>query len=177
MSAQTSSGRTARQAAPPQLRQGQGCALCRTVDADDLLQRGTALEDPVEHDLLAHDDLGPGVAEDEGELLGGGGVVDREAGRAHVHGGGVDQRELGAVAHHEGDHVAATHAQCVEPGREGPDPLVVLAPGHRDHVTRGSKRDRVGVDQLAPLESLADRDGRRCGHHSHFLVGWWVVGV
>ena len=114
--------------------------------------------------LLDDRDARAGVADDVADLLGAGGLVDRERRRAERHRREVAEVELGPVAHHQRDRVAARDAEPGEPARERVDALAQLGPGQRDAVVERADRDDVRVGGGGAPQRLAERrgvDGRR----------------
>jgi ABC-type sugar transport system substrate-binding protein len=100
------------------------------------------------------------VAEQVGDLFGGGGVVDRERRRAKVQRGGVAEVELRAVDHHQRDRVAGFDAEVGKAGGDPADALGVLPPGDGDRVPLGAQGHLVGQPRGGVLECLAQRRHR-----------------
>jgi hypothetical protein len=105
-------------------------------------------EEPIEELRLGHGDPRPGILHEEGDLVGGVGVVDRERRGAEVHRRGVGNVELRPVDEHHRDRVALLQAKRCQAGRGTLDALVVLAPADLDgpveRLQRRPIRDAVG---------------------------------
>ena len=93
------------------------------------------LEARIEEGLLGDDHPVGGVGDQVLDLLGRGGVVDREAGGAEVHRGSVGELKGGPIDEHEADRVAAADPERREPGR---------ARSHRSRVL-GEARLEIAV--------------------------------
>jgi hypothetical protein len=130
------------------------------VDDDHVLERVVALghgQQPVEEGLLGDHDRVAGVADEVLDLLGRVGVVDREGGRAEVHGGRVGHVKLGPVCQHQREGVAAAYPERGEPARDVLHALAVLRPGAAELVVAGAQRHVVGARLDGVLKRLAGR--------------------
>ena len=87
-------------------------------------------------DVTDHRDLGLAVAGDVGDLVLAERVVDADAGRGGVEGPGVGDHVLGTVAGHDGDKLAVTNSQRLEPGGRLMHHLPILPPGETLPVSR-----------------------------------------
>jgi hypothetical protein len=148
-------------------------ALDLAVDDDHMLdQRSLCRADDVEELALADDDPVVGVGEQVADLIGRGGVVNRERRRAEVHRGGVHEIELRPVSHHQCDRVTTVDTQRGQPAGDPPDPLGVLGPADLDAAAAGRpERDRLRPLSRCDLESPTkrgglERPGKRAGAHA-----------
>ena len=143
-----------------ELRQGQGALGRIPVDHDQVLEGRHPVEhrqEAIQESLLGHDDAVAGVREQVLDLLGGGGVVYGEAGRADMHGGAVAEVEVGAVDQHEADDVAALHAESIECRRPPAHGFRVFAPAGLEVGVLEAQRRVVRALLGRDLERLAHR--------------------
>ena len=137
-------------------------ALGSAVDDHQVLHLAALLGGrpcPVEEPGLDDEHPVAGVRQQVRDLLGGGGVVDRERRRPQVHRRGIDQVELGAIGEHEADRVAASHPERVKAAGETLHPLGVLREGDRDTVLNRPECDLPRSLFDRGLERLAHRRG------------------
>src|SRR5690606_21229512 len=100
------------------------------------------------------------VPDEEGDLVGGGRVVDRDRGGAEEHGAEVEHVELGDVPHHQHDAVPRPDALAPQPGGGRGDLVGVLAVGQLLEVAVGSlpaQRHDVAVRGHGVEEPTGDR--------------------
>ena len=112
--------------------------------------------------LLADHDLGAGVLEQVGQLLGGQRVVHRKRSGADVLGADFERVELDPVGHHQRNRVAAPNPETRQAGRDLPNLRRVLAPGQGLGVARRPERDRIRIDCRGSQERFA-HGGRTLG--------------
>lgn len=115
--------------------------------------------DPRQEGGLGDDDARGGVAHDVLDLLGRGGLVDRERRAARGDDGGVADVELGAVGEQQRHALAAPQPEPREPAGDGVDALAQLAPGERHGVAARADRDLAGALRRGDAERLRDRRG------------------
>ena len=104
----------------------------------DLGQVGAGLLEGLQEHGLDDRDLALGVRADVLDLLGRGGLVDREGDAAEGHGREVARDELGAVVEHQGDRVALRYAQLRQASGDLVDSLAQLVPADRIGVVLGA---------------------------------------
>ncbi len=103
--------------------------------------------------VLHHDGAGAGVGQDVGDLVGGGGLVDRDRDRAREPDGVVEQRPLVAGARQQPDPVAGVDARGDEALRDGRDLREELRGGDVEPPVSGAARER---DRVRVLGRVAD---------------------
>ena len=101
------------------------------VNDDHLLEGGqlaASLGDPVDEGLLGDHHLALGVREHVLDLLGSGGLVDREGDRPQRDGGQIARDELPAVVQHDRDGVAPLDAELRQSARDPVHGVAELGP-------------------------------------------------
>ncbi len=144
------------------------------IDENHVLEVGQALaglQQPLEVLALDHRDARGCVGDDELDLVGRVGLVDRERGRAERDGGHVDDVELRAIAEHDRERVAAAQPQPMQPAGEVANAPSPLRPGERLLVALRADRDAIAERGTRDLKRLHHRGRVRGAGESRAGVG------